>query len=88
MSDLNPPTKEHVPTKEIVLNDTNSHFESINKKQYQKLLFISNTLDNGWTVKKESNKYVFTKKHENKKEVYQERYLEEFILENNNSSLL
>lgn len=82
MSNINPTTKE------VVLNDTTAHFENMNKKQYQKLLFISNTLDNGWTVKKESNKYVFTKKHENKKEVYQERYLEEFILENNNGSLL
>jgi hypothetical protein len=28
--------------------------------------------------------YIFTKKHENKKEVFQENYLEQFILENNN----
>ena len=47
-----------------------------------KLLFLSNALDNGWCIKKQKDRYVFKKKHENKEEVFQENYLEEFLLEN------
>lgn len=46
------------------------------------MMFISNTLDKGWSIKKVNNVYVFTKKHENKKEVFEEKYLETFIVGN------
>ena len=72
------------PTKEIPIEDTHTYLGNISRKQFQKLLFISNALENGWTVKKQEQQYIFTKKHENKKEVFQENYLEQFILENNN----
>lgn len=51
-------------------------------KQLQKMMFISNALDKGWSIKKVNNVYVFTKKHENKKEVFEEKYLETFIVGN------
>ena len=35
-----------------------------------------------WKIKKNGSSYIFTKKHENKKEVYEEKYLEEFIRKN------
>lgn len=54
----------------------------INSKQFQKMLFISNAVDDGWCVKKTNNSYIFSKKHENKKEVYDKTYLEKFILTN------
>ena len=73
-----------IPTKEIPIEDPFTYYENISRKQFQKLLFISNALENGWTVKKQEQQYIFTKKHENKKEVFQENYLEQFILENNN----
>jgi hypothetical protein len=41
-----------------------------------------NALENGWTVKKIQNSYVFTKKHENRREIFQEDYLETFIQKN------
>jgi len=44
--------------------------------------FIYNALDDGWTVSAQNNKYVFTKKHENKKEIYLENYLKNFIEKN------
>lgn len=72
------------PTKEIPIEDPYTYLGNISRKQFQKLLFISNALENGWTVKKQQQQYFFTKKHENKKEVFQENYLEQFILENNN----
>jgi hypothetical protein len=47
--------------------------------ELQQMLFINNAIDAGWAVKKRDNKYIFSKKHENKKEVYLETYLQQFI---------
>ena len=44
--------------------------------------FIYNALEDGWTVSAQNNKYVFTKKHENKKEIYLDNYLKKFINDN------
>ena len=48
----------------------------------QKMRFIYNATEDGWNVKKIDNKYVFTKKHEGKKEIYLETYLQKFIEDN------
>ena len=48
----------------------------------QKMIFIYNALENGWDIKKVQDKYVFSKKHEQKMEVYLDNYLRKF-LENN-----
>ena len=48
----------------------------------QKMKFIMNALENGWSVKKIEDQYIFTKKHEGKREVFMADYLEKFI-ENN-----
>ena len=47
-----------------------------------KMTFIMNAIDSGWTVKKHEDSYVFTKKHENKREVFMENYLEKFVINN------
>jgi hypothetical protein len=47
--------------------------------ELQKLYFINNAIDAGWAVKKRNDKYIFSKKHENKKEVYLDTYLQKFI---------
>ena len=54
----------------------------MNKEYLQKMVFIHNALDKGWSVKKNNNLYIFTKKHENKKELYLDNYLKKFIIEN------
>ena len=54
----------------------------ITQKKLKELIFISNALENGWTIKKRNNLYVFSKKHNNKKEVYDNQYLQEFISDN------
>ena len=51
----------------------------------QKLLFINNALNSGWTIKKEQEKYIFTKRHENNQDVYLDNYLEIFL--NNNMTV-
>ena len=54
----------------------------MNKKQFQKMLFIMNALGDGWSVKKSQDTYIFTKKHENRREIFQENYLENFVIQN------
>ena len=45
----------------------------------QKMTFLFNALEDGWQIKKFKNKYIFSKKHEGKKEVYLDNYLRRFI---------
>lgn len=54
----------------------------LNRKQLRKMNFIMNCLDRGWTVKKQTDTFIFSKKHENKREVFQEDYLETFLVTN------
>lgn len=54
----------------------------VDKKQFQKMIFIMNALEQGWKIRKSSKnggKYVFIKKHEGKKEIFLESYLERFV---------
>ena len=54
----------------------------INHLHFQKLMFLYNALENGWTIKKKNDSYTFIKNHENKKEVFLESYLLNFIKKN------
>jgi len=56
--------------------------ENINEKQLKIMVFVLNALEQGWTIKKENDQYIFIKKHENKKEIFKEEYLEHFLLSN------
>jgi hypothetical protein len=60
----------------------------MNKKTFQKMVFITNALEQGWSVKKSNDSYIFTKKHENRREIFQENYLENFVLSNFDASIL
>jgi sulfatase maturation enzyme AslB (radical SAM superfamily) len=42
--------------------------------------FIYNAIEDGWMVKKINHKYCFMKKHENKKEYFDESFLNDFIM--------
>lgn len=54
----------------------------LSKSQFQKMMFLMNALEKGWSIKKQNDKYIFTKKHENKREIFEENYLEHFIISN------
>jgi len=54
----------------------------LDKSQFHKMVFIMNALEKGWSIKKQNDKYIFTKKHENKREIFEENYLEQFVLNN------
>jgi hypothetical protein len=53
--------------------------EQPDTKTLHRMTFISNALDKGWSVKKRNDSYIFTKKHEGKREIFQNTYLDTFI---------
>jgi len=60
----------------------------ISKKQFQKMTFLCNALEHGWAIKKSQDSYIFTKKHENRREIFQENYLETFLVTNFSTDIL
>jgi len=53
--------------------------KKIDYLQYQKMLFIYNALEDGWSIKKRQKSFIFTKNHEGKKEVLSDSYLVSFM---------
>ena len=60
--------------------------KDINLIQLQKMAFIYNALEDGWSVRKKNDLYVFRKDHEGKKEVYLDTFLKRFMMTNMNIS--
>jgi len=60
----------------------NANIIKIDSAIQQKMKFIMNALENGWSVKKIEDQYIFTKKHEGRREVFMADYLEKFIEKN------
>ena len=67
----------------LPLNKTNLEIDKIT---FQKMAFIYNAVNSGWTIKKTNKVYVFTQNHEGKKKEFDDGYLEKFIRENANVS--
>jgi hypothetical protein len=67
--------------KNIVQQLSNNDENNLNYKDIQKMLFIFNALNDGWTVKKiDSDKFEFIKDNENiKKEVILEECIKKYI---------
>ena len=55
---------------------------SIDVITFQKMNFIMNAIEPGWSVKKSDGNYIFSKKHAGKREVFMSDYLEKFIDKN------
>jgi hypothetical protein len=62
-------------------NEDNKQIE-IDKMKFQKMVFLYNALENGWSIKKRNNSYIFTKNHEGKREIFDDSYLSIFMKEN------
>ena len=67
-----------------ITNNEKQIEREIEKIKFQKMVFLYNALDNGWSIKKRNDSYIFTKNHEGKKEVFDEQYLSIFMSENVN----
>ena len=61
---------------------------NLNNNQIKKMAFIMNALAKGWSIKKREDEYFFTKKHEGKREVFRENYLEGFVQSNFDMAIL
>ena len=54
----------------------------IDTLKMQKMIFIYNAVNSGWSVIKKGKNYVFSKPHNNDKEIYLDSYLTDFISDN------
>ena len=54
----------------------------IDNIKFQKMLFLFNAIEEGWSIKKKNNSYIFSKNHEGKKEVFEDNYLDKFMKTN------
>tara|TARA_Y100000389_G_scaffold117225_1_gene114417 strand:- start:545 stop:751 length:207 start_codon:yes stop_codon:yes gene_type:complete len=52
---------------------------NINSKEFSKIIFIYNALEDGWTIKKNNNKYIFSKHKSKEKQIISENFLNIFI---------
>jgi predicted transposase YbfD/YdcC len=64
------------------LKDLENENIKVDAIKFQKMLILFNSIEQGWNVKKKNNSYVFTKRHENKKEVLEDSYLIKFMKTN------
>jgi hypothetical protein len=54
----------------------------VNNVTFKKMLFLYNALEDGWSIKKKDDTYVFSKNPAGKKEVLEESYLLKFMKNN------
>jgi hypothetical protein len=64
------------------LKDIENKNYKIDPMKFQKMLFIYNAIEDGWTLKKKNGCYIFSKKTNNKKEVIKDEYLAKFMKTN------
>jgi hypothetical protein len=64
------------------LKDLENENVKIDVIKFQKMLLLFNSIEQGWSVKKRNESYVFTKNHEGKKEVLEDSYLLKFMKTN------
>lgn len=74
----------HFYKMELNVNLENKKHNKFDKIQMHKMVLLYNALDNGWSVYKKNDSYIFSKNHEGKKEVFVDSYLIDFIKYNMN----
>lgn len=60
----------------------NSSDLNIDNIKLQKMIFIYNAIESGWKIHKQKDSYIFSKKHEGRKEIYLDNYLKQFLESN------
>ena len=64
------------------LKDLENENVKVDVIKFQKMILLFNSIEQGWSVKKRNDSYVFSKNHEGKKEVLEESYLKKFMKTN------
>jgi len=70
---------------ELKINELNINIDDnikIDNITFQKMLFFYNAINDGWTIKKRKDSYIFIKNHEGKREIFLDSYLKEFMKDN------
>jgi hypothetical protein len=62
--------------------DNNSNNITIDNHKFQKMMLLFNAINDGWTIKKRKDSYIFIKNHENKKEIFSDDFLLTFMKTN------
>lgn len=64
------------------LKDLENDNFKVDAIKFQKMILLFNSIEQGWSVKKRGDAYVFVKNHEGKKEVLEDSYLVKFMTMN------
>ena len=66
-----------------VENESGAKYDvKIDNEKFQKMLLVFNAINDGWSIKKRNDSYIFTKNHERKKEVFLDSYILTFMKSN------
>jgi predicted transposase YbfD/YdcC len=64
------------------LKDLENENIKVDAIKFQKMILLFNSIEQGWSIKKKDEAYIFSKSHENKKEVLDDSYLLKFMKTN------
>jgi hypothetical protein len=52
---------------------------ALDNVKFQKMVLLFNAINDGWSIKKQNDSYIFKKNHEGKKEIFHDSYLLTFM---------
>ena len=73
------PLEEGIKALRYMIENQKIDVNSELKNKIYVMHFVMNTLENGWTIRKKNDNFVFRKKHKNRDEVYSDDYLINFL---------
>lgn len=79
------PLKEGIHKLKTLIDNGKLNINLEQKNDIYLMIFLMNTLENGWSIRKNIDNYIFRKKHEKQKEVYSDEYLVNFLKSNMNN---
>ena len=79
------PLKEGIHTLKSLLDKGKLDINVEQKNDIYLMIFLMNTLENGWSIRKKNDEYVFRRKHEKQTEIYSDEYLVHFLKSNMNN---
>jgi hypothetical protein len=79
------PLREGIHTLKSLLDKGKLDINIEQKNDIYLMIFLMNTLENGWSIRKKNDEYVFRRKHEKQTEIYSDEYLVHFLKSNMNN---
>ena len=79
------PLTEGIHTLKKLIDKGNLDINNEQKNDIYLMIFLTNTLENGWSIRKKNDNYVFRRKHEKQTEIYSDEYLVNFLKSNMNN---